>query len=248
MELTQELQTWNDKEWFCRKQLEQLLGKLQFVAKCVRPGRIMLLRLRNQLVNTPERGFYWITGQMVKDLLWWRKFLPKYDNVSIMWMQEIKESDQLLQTDSCLTGMGGMSGEMYIHEQFPDWVVQNDSYKIAHLEFLAIIVCLKAWMDRFLGKRFMVKCDNIALVQIINNGSSRDMLLQQLLRELAFVAAVGEFEVVAMHVSGKNNEICDVLSRMHLGQKHIDRFQQLRKDSWTRTYVAKGKFRFSHDW
>ena len=60
-ELLQELQRWKTRIRFTRKQLESLLGKLQFVSNCVRPGRVMVMRLRNVLTETPMTGWKDVT-------------------------------------------------------------------------------------------------------------------------------------------------------------------------------------------
>ena len=74
--------------WLCRSryswvQLESLLGKLQFVANCVRPGRVLVMRLHNALRDTSP-GLHVRTTEMRKDIDWWRKFLPSYNGVSLM--------------------------------------------------------------------------------------------------------------------------------------------------------------------
>ena len=48
-EITSHLDKWQHKEYYTRNELEQLLGKLQFISNCVRPGRVLVLRLRNAL-------------------------------------------------------------------------------------------------------------------------------------------------------------------------------------------------------
>ena len=44
-----ELNKWKLGITFTRKQLESLLGKMQFVSNCVRPARVFVFRLRNRL-------------------------------------------------------------------------------------------------------------------------------------------------------------------------------------------------------
>ena len=49
VQLQKELNDWIHKKKFSCKQLESLLGRLQLVANCVRQGRMMVLRLCNEL-------------------------------------------------------------------------------------------------------------------------------------------------------------------------------------------------------
>ena len=77
------------KEWLQMeearlKQLQSLIGKLNFVAHCVKPARIFILRLLNwlrQIQNTCTPQV--IPVEMKKDLQWWFHFLPRYNGVSI---------------------------------------------------------------------------------------------------------------------------------------------------------------------
>ena len=48
-ELLQELSLWSQRSHYTKKQLQSLLGKLSFVTACVKPGRIFMARLLNNL-------------------------------------------------------------------------------------------------------------------------------------------------------------------------------------------------------
>ena len=54
-ETKMELNTWLYKNSANRREVESLIGKLQFLAKCVKAGRIFLSRLI-QLIKGMERG------------------------------------------------------------------------------------------------------------------------------------------------------------------------------------------------
>jgi hypothetical protein len=53
---------------------------------------------------------------------------------------------------------------------------------------------------------------NKTLVTVINTGKSRNSFLQNCLKELCFIAAIHEFEVCAVHLTGSENRIADFLS------------------------------------
>ena len=59
-----------------RLELQSLLGKLQFAAGCVRPGRIFVSRLLNFLRTTKESGSFVIPPDARADIAWWQKFMP----------------------------------------------------------------------------------------------------------------------------------------------------------------------------
>ena len=181
---------WMGKSYCTRTELEHLVGKLQFIASCVRPGRIFVSRILNQLRGMPREGSFPVSHQLKKDVFWWKTFLPEYNGVSIMWLQQFDTPDSILATDASGTGLGGTCLHEYFHLKIPP---QYIGYNIAYLEVLAVIVAIKLWGDKLFGSKVVVNCDNLAVVQVLNNGRSRDLFLQAAMREVAFLAARFEF-------------------------------------------------------
>ena len=151
-ELKAELGRWRRKNRYTRKQLESLLGKLQFVSNCVRPGRLMVSQLRNALRKTGNRGAV-VNEDMRKDIQWWENFLPVYHMASIMWMEQVVDSDILMATDTCLSGMGGQMYKQYFHIQLLVGYREQYGFNIVHLELMVIVVGLKKWGPQFSGIR-----------------------------------------------------------------------------------------------
>ena len=56
-------------------------------------------------------------------------------------------------------------------------------------------------------------CDNMAVVEVVNSGYSKDGALAQLLRVLFFARAQWEVEIKAVHIPGRQNVLADALSR-----------------------------------
>ena len=243
-EFKTELRKWNVGDWFGKKQLQSLLGKMQFVAKCVRPARVLVFRLRNKLTNIHE--WEWVDSEMIKDLHWWAMFLPKYNGVSILWMHQKVKEDKFIASDSCLTGMGACHGQQYIHSTFP--YGYETKYKIHHLELIAVIIALKIWKKSLTGFRFTMLCDNKAVVDVVNAGHTKDALLQDLMRQLIYVSATNNFEVILKHVSSEQNRIPDVLSRIHLGRKYIRQFKEIIPSDWTRITIPQHMFNEQINW
>ena len=101
-------------------------------------------------------------------------------------------------TDACLRGTGGICQGHYFHFRFPEFVFGwARKVHIAHLELLAIIVGVKVWRHVIRGNRFVVGCDNQAVVTIINTGRSKNKLLQKMLCELCYQLAMVEAEIFA---------------------------------------------------
>ena len=132
--------------------MQSLLGKLNFVSQCVRPGCIFVNILLNWLREIPEKGQISIPDDFKLDLCRWRTFLPSYNEVSLMLSEEWSRADQVFSLDSCLTGCGGWMNVRYFHCSFLDFIL-SENLHINICEMLTVVVALKAWGSNFSGKK-----------------------------------------------------------------------------------------------
>ena len=143
VEILRLLEQWRTRTSCTRNQLETLVGKLQFMSNCIKPGRLFVSRLLLELKAMQRGKYYHLNDQAKKDIKWWYLFLPGFEGTSIMWLVEKEDVDGEIATDACLSGAGGISHNQYYRKQFPKWVKQNT--QIAHLEMWAIIIAVKLW-------------------------------------------------------------------------------------------------------
>ena len=137
---------------------------------------------------------------MDKDIQWWKKFLPIYDSVSIMWMDQQTIPDAVISSDASLAGIGAVGPTKYFHAKLLQQRRHHKGYGIVQFEMMALVIAIRKWSDLVKGYRFAINCDNMACVEIINRGKSRDPVLQDWLRELTYICAVGKCEVVAKYI------------------------------------------------
>ena len=238
---------WLDKLTCTRNELEQLIGKLQFVSSCVRPARIFICRLLTFLCGMNRGVQYTIPLEVRRDLLWWRWFLPEYNGKSVMWMEQFPVPDAIISTDASLRGIGGtFEQSMYFRLTLPPrWRNVN----IAFIEMLAVCVALKVWGQRLRGKHIVIYSDNQSVVSVINSGAAKNLFLQACSREIMWLAAKGSFEIKAAYINTKCNVIPDLLSRWPMGGGLRRKFLEIRKDmGLRRTKIPLGSLQFSHDW
>ncbi|XP_066288330.1 uncharacterized protein [Branchiostoma lanceolatum] len=235
-----ELQAWSDVSSVCRQEVESLLGKLHFVASCVRPGRLFVSRMIAFLRRYKDRREkIRVDEEFRKDLRWWSSFLPSYNGVSWISHAGWSEPDAVFSSDACLSGCGGFSqgtGE-YFHAAFPASLLEAQPC-INSLELLAILVCARLWGGRWAGQRIVVMCDNEASVTVLNSGRSRSAFLQTCLRNLWLCAATGQFELRAVHIPGLENRLADHLSRWSTSQYHENEFKRLTAGQRTASVVV----------
>ena len=87
-DIKQELHTWLYKTTAQRREVESLIGKLQFLAKCIKPGRIFLSRLIQWIRGMDRKGNYPIPLEARKDIAWWSRCAHNFNGVSIMWLHK----------------------------------------------------------------------------------------------------------------------------------------------------------------
>lgn len=96
---------WLNFEKATLKQLQSLIGKLNFVAHCVKSARVFISRLLNWLRQIQNSQLAEIVPEDIKrDLEWWYFFLPQFNGISMMDLEEWSEPDEIVASDACLTG------------------------------------------------------------------------------------------------------------------------------------------------
>lgn len=241
------LSEWLLKNSATLKEVQSLVGKLNFIACCVKPGRIFISRILNFLREFKEGvSSLVVPFELKKDLSWWSKFLDVYNGISILNIEEWTEPDEFLASDACLVGCGGVCQKNFFHCEFP-WFIQEQHLHINALELLTVIVCLKLWAKR--GKKICIMCDNQVSVTVINTGRTRSKYLQACIREICFICAVNECELKAQFIEGVNNRLPDILSRWNVSPDYPKKFEEETEGKgYKMINVDEQFFRFQHEW
>ncbi len=239
------LAVWENKLNASKREVQSLVGKLQFAGTCVRPGRIFISRMLNFLRTMPDVGRVEVPEDFLKDARWWRIFIGRYNGISMMPLADWSPPDQTFACDACLTGCGGWSGNQYFHSVFPETIALQELH-INALELLTIVICIKVWGKLWKSKRILVYCDNDTSVQVLNSGKTRDPFLQACVREICYLAALGEFEIRAVHLPGRQNILADLLSRWEFDRSAATKFSSMFKG--TQQMIPSAYFDFSHLW
>ena len=252
VEIKELVSSWLEKETATLKELQSLIGKLNYVAACVKPGRIFISRLLNWLrqinQNCTKHKDVDVPFEVKKDLSWWNRFLYDYNGISIMIYDDWSNPDGIFSTDACLTGIGGFCDGIYFHKSFPDFVL-NRGWNICILELIAIIVAVRLWNSQLKGKCIVVHCDNEAVCQVINTGRARCPVLQKGLRELCYWSAIAQCQIRGVHIPGTENRYADCLSRWDQKDSFKDEFFKLTSGlDLMECVVEDSVFRFENQW
>ena len=236
LEIQQEINTWLFKSTARRREVESLIGKLQFLAKCIKAGRVFLSRLIQWIRGMDRSSMHTIPEEARKDIAWWGRCAQAHNGVSLIWLHKEPELDKVITTDACLTGYGGTMGREYFRGRFPKHLKGSS---IALLEILAVMVALKIWGHRLKGTYFWIHVDNEAVASVLNTGACKDSKLQDVLRESALLAAQHQFVIKARHIAGVANRVPDWLSRWHQGAARRQ-FRAYAQDSSLKQIRVRG--------
>ena len=79
-------------------------------------------------------------------------FLPRFNGVAMMDLEERDEPNSLAASDSCLKGCGSFSEGKCFHTVFPEFILKQNLH-VNCLELLAIMVTVKLWGKYCRGKK-----------------------------------------------------------------------------------------------
>ena len=86
-------------------------------------------------------------------------------------------------------------------------------------ELYALVRAIATWGDKLCNKRIIMNCDNIAVMYVVNSGSSNDVNIMNLVRSLFYITAHSNLEIRVRHISGSCNILSDALSRLIFNHK-----------------------------
>ncbi|RUA06910.1 MAG: hypothetical protein DSY43_00970 [Gammaproteobacteria bacterium] len=198
------------------REIQSLIGLLNFACSVIRPGRAFLRRLIDRTVGI--RSPYHlirITSDVKLDLQVWQSFLSGFNGKSFFLDDIWYNSEHLnLYTDaSGVLGFGAVFGNKWCYGKWPDgWKNVN----IAFLEFFPIVLSLYLWGSHMQNRCILFFTDNEALVHVINKQSCKDKRLMFFVRELVLKCLQLNIVFKAKHVPGIYNSLADSLSRLQI--------------------------------
>ena len=107
--------------------------------------------------------------------------------------------------------------------------MSKEHFSIVHWEMLNILVAIRVWGQQWKSQKILIKCENQAVVSVLNAGKSSDRILSALARNFLFFCAKHDINLRLIHVLGKNNVVVDILSRWYeKNTKHDIFFQKVK--------------------
>ena len=211
------LESWRGRDSATRKEMQSLLGLLNFVASVAPPTRLFTNRMLDDLRETSHTGHRVLTQQFQQDVQFFLDLLPMFNGRRMMGKQLLPYQHQV-ELDACLSGCGAVAGDQFYAAQFPESVTEA-AHTIAHLELLNVVVAIKMWSDRWSGWTVQIYCDNLNTVCVLQSGRSRDNFMRACAREVFLLTAAGDIDIQVCHRPGLSMIWADALSREHTHPK-----------------------------
>jgi hypothetical protein len=109
------------------------------------------------------------------DIEWWYLFSEDWNGVAMLSLLRKDNPDSLLTSDASGNwGCGAFSDNRWFQLQ---WAGKTVSLHITVKELIPIVIATAVWGGEWQGKTVRVLCDNEAVVNIINSGSSSALRL-----------------------------------------------------------------------
>lgn len=223
--LKQTIRQWRGRKACTLRELQSLIGQLNHACKVVRPGRVFLSRMF-RLAASARRPSHRVrlNREFRSDLEWWHSFLESWNGVSLCWLFDPKHPGVVITSDA--SGSWGCGAYLGQGDRWLQYQWQGDTLaaNITLKELLPIVMACALWGRDWSGSTVLARCDNEAVVAVINGGYSREPDMMHLLRCLIFFSGYFQFQLYASHIPGRHNELADALSRdnLHLFQERSE--------------------------
>ena len=216
------LVSFQDRQKVTLRELQSLVGFLNFACAVIVPGRPFLRRLIDLTRGVPKPHHHIrLTRQTKLDLGLWLDFLLHFNGRSFFLKDVFLTGDYLeLYTDAAGgIGYGALCGIEWFHGL---WPLAWRSLNIAVLELYPIMVAVHIWGRSWANTNVCFFTDNEALVHVITNQTSREPHIMALLRPLVLACLRFNINFVARHIPGRCNVLAD-----HLSRSQVEVFREL---------------------
>lgn len=206
-----------------KRVLQQILGHINHLGKCVPPARIFMNRLLQCLRQCKQRTVP-VDAMLRSDLEWFRSFLTIYNGKSlIVELTPIA----LLEVDSCLIGGGGRFGNSCYSYKYPTSLA---TMHISQLEAYNCLVGARVLLDGISNSCIEVACDNQAATSSLQSGRGRDPVIMSICRGFWFFSAKNNIRFKFSYVPGELMTVADALSRKYLSPADLDRAETVIRE------------------
>ena len=211
---------------------QKLTGILNFVSKCVIPGRTFTRRLYSRFSSKLLPHHHIRLNQENRlDLAVWHQFLTHssifvrpFMDIGVTSAQELDLYSDA--SGNFLKGFGAYCNSSWISGQWPESFMKRTKPSIQYLELYGVAIGVLTWIRNFPNKRIVLFTDNKSVRDMINSSTSGCKNCMVLMRLIIMESLIRNVRIFAKYVSTKDNGKADALSRLDM-----ERFRRIDKEN-----------------
>ena len=208
--------------WLPARALAGFIGYAQSVELACPMARFYLRALHDSLATrTSWNGDARLTRQALRDLSWWRE-IGTADVSRAIWRPA---TDRTLHCDASQLAWGGVLDGTVPAQGF--WEGRTRGRHINWLELMAVYLSLQRWEGELQGASILLWEDNMTVVHVLTNRTTRSPHLMHLLRKVWRLIDSMGVHLTVRYIRSEDNSLADALSR---GSPFDD--LELRPDAW----------------
>ena len=161
-------------------QVQSLCGFLNFLCRCVMPGRVFTTRLYSLIAGSDklkQHHHVRVKEENRLELMVWKVFLSRPEVFCIPFAEcgVILASEVNMFSDSSgKISFGAICNDSWMYGKW-DKVLFLERFEpsIEYLELYALTAGVLTWLERFRNRKIFLFCDNLSVVHMINNTSAK---------------------------------------------------------------------------
>ena len=190
--------------------LSSFVGLGQYLQLAIAPARLYLRALHDVIkTRATWNSDVRLSKQALRDLQWWADIHDKHLQRAIYR----EATTATLFTDASMRGWGGVCRDHQQTVVHGIWDKTEGSHHITYLELLGVVRSVVALLPRLARKRVLLFVDNMAVVYVIRNNTSRAPLLMAELRHLMAICDTNNTRLECVYVPTDRN-VADGPSRL----------------------------------
>ena len=211
-----------------RQEMQSFMGKVLHTTKCTTVARRFTNRLLDFLRTLPNRGTKSIPHEARLDALWLATFLQAFNGLTLM---KPPIAGLVAFVDACPEGIGGHCPTVGYYAQALPHSFQQLQFSISSVECFNLLVGTRRWIQSWRGQVVLLFSDNWAAVCAANSGKASGPLIRASIRELWWLCAYHDVELIIRHRPGANMQDADTLSRAFLSQRCFGHFREWERNT-----------------
>ena len=200
-----------------RHEMQSFMGKVLHTTKCTTAARRFTNRLLDFLRSLPNKGDKLITHEARLDALWLATFLQAFNGLTLI---KPPIAGVVAFVDACPEGIGGHCPTVGYYAQALPHSFQQLQFSISSVECFNMLVGTRRWIQSWRGQVVLLFSDNWAAVCAANSGRANDPLIRASIRELWWLCAYHDVELIIRHRPGADMQDTKE-SRLHLSPRHL---------------------------